>query len=86
MPELIFYVVAENKERPHIADQVHPAAVQEHAAKQGEYFVGTKLLKEKQWNQPKILEKNFQSVVAKRNFKQEYDHVYGDDQICDFRQ
>ncbi len=83
MPELVFDVVAENEERPHIADQMHPAAVQEHAAEKREDFVEAKLLKEKQRNQTEIFEKHRQSVVAKRNFKEKDDDIDRDDQVRD---
>lgn len=83
MPELVFYVVAENEERPHIAYQMHPAAVQKHAAEQSEDFVEVKLLKEKQRNQPEILKKHRQSVVAKRNFKEKNYDIDQNDQVRD---
>lgn len=85
MPEFVLYIVAKNEKRPHITDQVHPASVQEHATEEGEYFVRSELLDEDFRHKPEILEKNGQSVVAKRHLEKENKHIDRNDQVRDER-
>jgi hypothetical protein len=59
--------------------------VQEHAAEERKNLVGTELLDENFWHQPKISQKYAQSLVAKRNFEEENKHIDRNDQVSDER-
>ena len=83
MPQAILDIIAENPQIPHVADQVHPTAVQKHGWEKWHesmlHVWRTKLLKPEVFrrNDRKILKEHIQSS-AKKPFIQKYDHVGND--------
>lgn len=85
MSKFVFDVIAKNEKRPHIANQVHPATMQEHTTEERKYLIRTKLLEKIFRHEPEIFKKSAQVLVAKRNFKEKQQHVDRDDQVGDER-
>lgn len=85
MSKLVFDVVAKNEKRPHVANQVHPATMQEHTTEERKHFIRTELLEKNFRHKPEVSKKSAQVLVAKRNLKKKQQHVDRDDQVGDDR-
>lgn len=59
--------------------------MQEHTTEERKDLVGTELLEENLRHEPETSKKSAQVLVAKRNFKEEQEHIDRDDQVRDER-
>jgi hypothetical protein len=59
--------------------------MQEHTTEEREDLIGTELLEKIFRHEPEIFEKSAQVLVAKRNLKEEQEHIDRDDQVGDER-
>src|SRR5207253_2359883 len=74
----VFHVVAEYPQKPHVPDDVHPAAVQEHG---GEQSRGVQAV----WNQAIVRDEVISRIVVQRELVQKRQYVQHDDQDSDHR-
>ena len=78
--ETILDIVAEDPQEQHVAEQMHPAAVQEHRGEDG-IGIGCRRIGEARRDEGKLLDE----PVARGELDQEHDHVERDEDDRDDR-
>jgi hypothetical protein len=88
----VLNIVAEKVKKPHVAEQVHPTAVKEHGSEgskhqfQQRHRLATNKGSVFGWYDCHQLKKRPQLLLAHRHFKQEHDHIGGDEGVGDERE
>jgi len=92
MTQLIFDPAPEEVKKPHITDDVQPAAVQEHVGQEGEVMIERKTMNiGPLWigilrrNKTEEIEEILQDIGGKGYFKEENGEIQNDKNPCDGR-